>query len=126
MERLTVRDNDNNALLAWELEGEYTPIELIDLLVNRLADYEDSGLEPQEIKSLQAEWEVSRQVIDSLRAQIAEAAPVVHGTWRKSDFIPGMLTCNQCGAQRNPNFKIGGGTWSYCPNCGAKMDGGDT
>ena len=43
------------------------------------------------------------------------------GEWRKSDFIPGMLTCTNCGIQRNPKFKLGGGAWNLCPNCGADM-----
>ena len=55
---------------------------------------------------------------------LAKAKPVLHGRWKQSDFIPGMLACNSCGAQRNPNFKIGGGGWHFCPNCGVKMDGG--
>lgn len=54
--------------------------------------------------------------------RLNEAEPVRHGRWRDSNFIPGMLTCTNCGAQRNPNFKIGGGAWCYCPNCGAKMN----
>lgn len=49
-------------------------------------------------------------------------APVVHARWKESDFIPGMLTCTNCGVQRNPKFKLGGGAWNRCPNCGAKMD----
>ena len=56
-------------------------------------------------------------------APTVDAVVVRHGTWRNSDFVSGMLACNQCGAQRNPKFKIGGGAWNYCPNCGAKMDG---
>lgn len=52
----------------------------------------------------------------------ADVAPVMHARWKDSDFIKGMLTCTNCGAQRNPNFKIGGGAWNYCPACGAKMD----
>lgn len=51
-----------------------------------------------------------------------EAEPVIHARWKESDFIPGMLTCSNCGAQRNPKFKIGGGKWNGCPNCRAKMD----
>ena len=43
------------------------------------------------------------------------------GFWKESDFIHGMLTCSECGAQRNPKFKIGGGLWNYCPNCGSMM-----
>lgn len=53
----------------------------------------------------------------------ADVAPVVHGRWKQSDFISGVHACTVCGAQKNPNFRIGFGAWNYCPNCGAKMDG---
>lgn len=57
-------------------------------------------------------------------APAADVAPVVHGRWKQSDFISGVHACTVCGAQKNPNFRIGFGAWNYCPNCGAKMDGG--
>lgn len=49
----------------------------------------------------------------------ADVAPVVHGKW--DDSIDGITPyCTVCGRshrmmQRTPN---------YCPNCGARMDGG--
>lgn len=62
----------------------------------------------------------------------ADVAPVVHGRW---DDIPNVYmsvasktgayhgnatTCSAC-HEVNPNaYKT-----NYCPNCGAKMDGGD-
>lgn len=56
-------------------------------------------------------------------APTADVEEVKHGEWKGSDFIAGLLSCDKCGAQRNPNFKIGFGAWNYCPNCGSKMDG---
>lgn len=56
-------------------------------------------------------------------APTIDAVPVIHAYWKDSDWIQGMKTCANCGVQRNPKFKIGGGAWLYCPNCGAKMDG---
>ena len=66
-----------------------------------------------------------------LEAPAADVAPVVHGRW---DDIPNAYmsvvsktgayhgnatTCSVC-LEVNPNaFKT-----NYCPNCGAKMDGG--
>lgn len=52
MERLTFRDSEGNVYLALESEERYTPIELIDLLLNHLAAYEDTGLEPEDIKTV--------------------------------------------------------------------------
>ena len=49
----------------------------------------------------------------------ADVAPVVHSTWIENGD-PLMLTCGNCGygVMRYNNTR-------FCPNCGAKMDGGD-
>lgn len=50
--------------------------------------------------------------------------PVVHGRWVNSD-IDGMLTCSNCkGCDTTSDYLMDTG-FSFCPNCGAKMDGGD-
>ena len=55
----------------------------------------------------------------------ADVAEVVHGRWIKDDFLPDDVNnaekCSQCGEL------IGwfGNLPNYCPNCGAKMDGGE-
>lgn len=51
----------------------------------------------------------------------ADVAPVVHGVWarvHKIDPISGYR-CSKC--RRIVGFDL----TPYCPNCGAKMDGGD-
>lgn len=52
----------------------------------------------------------------------ADVAPVVHGVWvcvNKIDPISGYR-CSKC--RRRVGFDL----TPYCPNCGAKMDGGDS
>lgn len=51
------------------------------------------------------------------------SAPVVHGRWieHKKYTFGTMYDCSICGTRILNN----GHTWNYCPNCGAKMDGGD-
>lgn len=55
----------------------------------------------------------------------ADVAEVVHGRWIKDDFLSDDVNnaekCSQCGEL------IGwfGNLPNYCPNCGAKMDGGE-
>lgn len=44
-----------------------------------------------------------------------DAEPVVHGEWKWSHGGQ----CSECGFH-NSNFD-----YNYCPNCGAKMDGGN-
>lgn len=51
MERLTARI-EGVAVLDWNREGQYTPNELIDLLLERLAAYEDTCLTPEYITEL--------------------------------------------------------------------------
>jgi hypothetical protein len=55
----------------------------------------------------------------------ADVAEVVHGRWIKDDFLSDDVNnaekCSQCGEL------IGwfGNLPNYCPNCGARMDGGE-
>ena len=51
----------------------------------------------------------------------ADVAPMVHGKWETSSDRPDSLICSVC--------KCGFDMWkhdhhNFCPNCGAKMDGG--
>ena len=55
------------------------------------------------------------------RTPTADVAPVVHGQWETNSDRPDLLICSVC--------KCGFDMWkhdphNYCPNCGAKMDGG--
>ena len=52
---------------------------------------------------------------------VADVAPVRHGQWKTNSDRPDTLICSIC--------KCGFDMWkhdphNYCPNCGAKMDGG--
>ena len=52
-----------------------------------------------------------------------DVAPVVHGRWIEQEkYTFGvMYDCSICDNRILDN----GHSWNYCPNCGAKMDGGD-
>lgn len=59
-------------------------------------------------------------------APAADVAPVVHGRW---EYTPqtfntlGQIRCPFCAWwSLDPSID---GIYKYCPNCGAKMDGGD-
>lgn len=59
--------------------------------------------------------------MDMLKLPTADVAPVVHGVWacvNKIDPISGYR-CSKC------RHIVGFDLTPYCPNCGAKMDGGD-
>ena len=56
--------------------------------------------------------------VDAIPA--ADVAPVRHGRWVDNGIPDSILSgCSVCG------FTCGASSFSYCPNCGAKMDGGD-
>ena len=56
-------------------------------------------------------------------ANTIEAEPVKHGRWvEKEKYTFGiMYDCSLCENRILDN----GHQWNYCPNCGAKMDGGE-
>lgn len=64
----------------------------------------------------------SRGIIKSAINAIpaADVAPVVHARW--IDDGRGIIICPECKRGYNLHAKY----THYCPNCGAKMDGGDT
>lgn len=72
--------------------------------------------------------EICTQEINSIPA--ADVAPVVHGRWIHSRYEDcsdqfELVKCSQCNHEAYAMaFYVRGG--NYCPNCGAKMDGGDT
>ena len=66
------------------------------------------------------DWDKAKQALASVPA--ADVAPVVHGRWGTGRF--NLETGNyeeQCTRCRNFSEEYGK---PYCPNCGAKMDGG--
>ena len=64
----------------------------------------------------------ARSVYDALEAIPKEdVAPVVHGQWKPTEypFMAECENCSECGYRT-----VFGSGWNYCPDCGAKMDGG--
>ena len=56
-------------------------------------------------------------------APTVDAVEVVHGRWIEQEkyTFGTMYDCSICGTRILDN----GHPWNYCPNCGAKMDGGE-
>jgi hypothetical protein len=48
---------------------------------------------------------------------------VVHGHW-VSDKADILFHCSVCETQISTDWDYDDLAWNYCPNCGAKMDGG--
>lgn len=69
---------------------------------------------------LHIEYEyAAEQLLDEIPT--ADVAPVVHGRWDILDGYKTRRVCSVCGWDA-PEY---GKFYSYCPNCGAKMDGGE-
>ena len=66
-----------------------------------------------------AGWNGLIRLLD--KAPTVDAVPVVHGRWNNMDGYKTRKVCSECGWDV-PEY---GKFYSYCPNCGAKMDGGN-
>lgn len=53
--------------------------------------------------------------------------PVKHGKWKPFDLTWGrsVYACSSCGEAFEVPTEIGKPIYDYCPNCGAKMEGGE-
>lgn len=63
-------------------------------------------------------------VYDVIMLPTADVAPVRHGRWEKQS---GLYSCSECGKTCPYDVQadvIEYWACNYCPNCGAKMDGG--
>ena len=68
-----------------------------------------------------AECQIALDTISE--APTVDAVEVVHGQWE--DFCRGkMCCCSVCKAEFDNTCNEIHDEWHYCPNCGAKMDGG--
>ena len=59
--------------------------------------------------------ELLGKALEDFKPAIVDAVPVVHGRWGENG------DCSECGFQ--PWYERDIHTLSYCPSCGAKMDG---
>lgn len=97
-----------------------------------LKAYEDTGLSPEvcaEYKKFEDECVEKgvtfRRIVELMSADVT---PVVHGRWIGAPLCGNdNCRCSECGSWHNIHANLRGEpTQKYCPNCGAKMDGGDS
>ena len=71
-------------------------------------------------------WNSAIELIN--QAETVDAAPVVHGRWieREDPMLDTYYTCSACGEafyiEQTGDPVKDLFTYTYCPNCGAKMD----
>ena len=61
-------------------------------------------------------------ISDIAKAPTIEAEPVKHGRWEWD--TEDIYRCTVCYEKVHVKEVMGRPDWEYCPNCGAKMDGG--
>lgn len=95
---------------------EYIEREALLEKISRMIDYCEKD---RSVNGLTALFQVGDAIID---CKAADVAPVVHGRWieRRIPNDTGTLVfvCSACGGKPEWTKR------NYCPNCGAKMDGG--
>lgn len=64
-------------------------------------------------------------VIDKVVKTKDDIAVVTHGHWEKHTKMHGFVYCSACKDVYLDAEWLADGKWGYCPNCGAKMDGGE-
>ena len=63
------------------------------------------------------------KIIDEQPA--VDAVEVVHGHWEQSPHLWGFVRCSVCHDCNVWDEWRDGNRWRYCPQCGAKLDGGN-
>ena len=59
--------------------------------------------------------------LDAVADNAPTIDPVRHGRW---EIESGLAVCSICGKTPSEVYIDGSEKWNYCPNCGARMDGG--
>ena len=79
-----------------------------------------------ESNALSYEGCVNQIMVSVAKIPAADVAPVRHGRWADNREHEGGWFCTACGEEVTICSVGKDKTWEYpyCPNCGAKMDGG--
>lgn len=87
--------------------------------MNNFIDRDDIGLTNLEIFMCNGDYKAGlKMLLDKIeKAPTADVAPVRHGQW-KSKRKWNYYVCSECSFENEIAFP-------YCPNCGARMDGGN-
>lgn len=69
---------------------------------------------------------VLSQAVTAIHKLSADVQPVRHGRWiKKHDAVCYWHECSECGERPPKNQWNNSWESPFCPNCGAKMDGGE-
>ena len=78
------------------------------------------------IDCIEAEWGYEGIREDLYSLPVVDAVPVVHEKWLL-DRYPSWphRECSRCKIMIPRTKEVADPYWQYCPNCGARMDGGN-
>ena len=87
---------------------------------------EKEYIEREKLNDMLEDFCVNETFYDAMQTiPAADVAPVRHGEWASEETA---VTSTACGRSYDTDFEIKRNvilSFDYCPNCGAKMDGGD-
>lgn len=127
MKRLTVRI-DGSAYCLGRYQNKHCNVkrcgccEINDEIIKKLADYEDTGMTPEQVIEMQMDWVAMKATSETYRKEKAER-PDVYGDGYGPDgnMIYDAWDCPRCGT----SYEIDYDHYDYCPNCGQKIDWSD-
>lgn len=70
--------------------------------------------------------ELARVFKEIDKVPAVDAAPVRHGRWEEKMEHMGFMCCSVCHDCFVEKEWIFNKKWAWCPQCGARMDGGET
>ena len=103
-----------------DLETVYDMDTLEDWYINSVSDNDTPVWTEEHLEELLNDFYVIPKDTPA-----ADVAHVRHGAWANEETA---VTCTACGRSYDTDFEIKRNvilSFGYCPNCGAKMDGGD-
>ena len=124
MKRLTVRI-DGSAYCLGRYQNKHCNVkrcgccEINDEIIKKLADYEETGMTPEQVIEMQMDWMAMKAASGTYRKEKAER-PDVYGDGYDPDgnMIYDAWDCPRCGT----SYEIDYDHYDYCPNCGQKID----
>lgn len=124
MERLTVRI-DGSVYCLGRYQNKHCNVkrcgccEINDEIIKKLADYEDTGMTPEQVIEMQMDLVAMKTASETYREEKAER-PEMYGDGYDPDgnMIYDTWDCPRCGA----SYEIDYDHYDYCPNCGQKID----
>ena len=117
MERLTQRLRTGEVLMASTYEEKYTEQEWISVLQDRLAAYEDTGLEPEEINDLASVREISPEAEYAINKHADNIIERLDKLLRQTDDdarLRELAEADRAGRLVVLPCKVGDGLWTFC------------